>query len=158
MKQLMTSLLMVAAMAGASCTGNAQNNNGGNASDNDTTVVAMEQDAPQTAPADSICDNPDVRPRYDAKDSMSFLLDFLNKNLHFPEEAVKKGLQGTVIVQMVVEKDGTPTHFEIIREVDPLLDNEALRVAKLLPKFVPAQKDGKPVRCLFNFSVPYRLK
>lgn len=152
MKQLMTSLLMMAAMAGASCTGNTQN------SDNDTTVVAMEQDAPQTAPEDSICNNPDVRPRYDAKDSMAFLLDFLNKNLHFPEEAVKKELQGTVIVQMVVEKDGTPTHFEVIREVDPLLDNEALRVAKLLPKFVPAQKDGKPVRCLFNFSVPYKLK
>ena len=145
MKQLMTSLLIVAAMAGASCTGNAQNNNGGYASEDDTTVVAMEQDAPQTAPEDSICDNPDVRPHYDAKDSMAFLLDFLNKNLHFPEEAVKKGLQGTVIVQMVVEKDGTPTHFEVIREVDPLLDNEALRVAKLLPKYVPAQKDGKPV-------------
>lgn len=147
----------MAAMTGASCTGNAQNNNSENASENDTTVVAMEQDAPLTAPEDSICDNPDERPRYDAKDSMAFLLDFLNKNLHYPDEAVKKGLQGTVIVQMVVERDGTPTHFKVIREVDPLLDNEALRVAKLLPKFVPAQKDGKPVRCIFNFSVPYRL-
>lgn len=153
----MTTLLIMAAMAGASCTGNAQNKNGGNATENDTTTVMPTEATPQVAPEDSICDNPDVRPRYDAKDSMAFLLDFLNKNLHFPEEAVKKGLQGTVIVQMVVEKDGTPTHFEVIREVDPLLDNEALRVAKLLPKFVPAQKDGKPVRCIFNFSVPYRL-
>ena len=156
MKQIMTSLLMVVAMAGASCTGNAPNKNGGNASVNDTTIVVPKDSVPQNA-EDSICNNPDVRPKYDTKGSVTFLLDFLNKNLHYPEEAVKKELQGTVIVQMVVEKDGTPTHFEVIREVDPLLDNEALRVAKLLPKFVPAQKDGKPVRCIFNFSVPYRL-
>lgn len=58
MKQLMTSLLIVAAMAGASCTGNAQNNNGGYASENDTTVVAMEQDAPQTAPEDASATTP----------------------------------------------------------------------------------------------------
>ena len=157
MKKVMTTLLIAAAMAGASCTGNAQNNNGGNATVNDSTVVVPKDSVPQNV-EDSICDNPDVRPQYDAKDSMTFLLDFLSKNLHHPEEAVKKEIQGTVIVQMVVEKDGTPTHFEVIREVDPLLDNEALRVAKLLPKFVPAQKDGKPVRCIFNFSVPYRLK
>ena len=157
MKLLMTSLLMVAAMAGASCTGNAQTNNGVNASVNDTIVIEPKDSVPQVAPEDSICNNPDVRPKYDTKGSESFLLNFLNKNIHYPEEAVKKGLQGTVIVQMVVEKDGTPTHFEVIREVDPLLDNEALRVAKLLPKFVPAQKDGKPVRCIFNFSVPYSL-
>lgn len=147
------SLLIIVAMAGTSCTGSAQTGNSGN----DTTTVMPQEAAPQAAPEDSICNNPDVRPKYDAEDSMTFLLDFLNKNLHYPEEAIKKELQGTVIVQMVVEKDGTPTYFEIIREVDPLLDNEALRVAKLLPKFVPAQKDGKPVRCIFNFSIPYRL-
>lgn len=48
--------------------------------------------------------------------------------------------------------------MRIIREAHPLLDAEALRVAKLLPKFKPAMKDGKPVRCLFIFSVPFRCK
>ena len=154
----MATLLIMAAMAGMSCMGNAQNNNGENANQNDTTAV-MEQDAnPQVAAEDSICDNPDVRPKYATKDVTSFMLDFMNKNMRYPEEAVEKKLEGTVVVQMVVEKDGTPTHFEVIRGIDPILDDETLRVAKLLPKFVPAQKDGKPVRCLFNFSVPYRLK
>ena len=158
MSKKMATLLIMAAMAGMSCMGNAQNNNGENTNQNDTTAV-MEQDAnPQVAAEDSICDNPDVRPKYAAKDVTSFMLDFMNKNMRYPEEAVEKKLEGTVVVQMVVEKDGTPTHFEVIRGIDPILDDETLRVAKLLPKFVPAQKDGKPVRCLFNFSVPYRLK
>lgn len=140
------------AMIRTSCMAMTQGNNSDNGKRTDTTTVIS-----QVVPNDYIYDNPDVRPKYNAKDPMTFLLDFLRKNLRYPEEAVKKELQGTVIVQMVVEKDGTPTHFEVIREVDPLLDNEALRVAKQLPKFVPAQKDGKPVRCIFNFSVPYRL-
>ena len=92
-------------MAGTSCTGSAQTGNSGN----DTTTVMPQEAVPQATPEDSICNNPDVRPKYDAEDSMTFLLDFLNKNLHYPEEAIKKELQGTVIVQMVVEKDGTPT-------------------------------------------------
>ena len=156
MKQTMV-LLLLTAIGGVSCIGNAKNSNGENTNKSDTTEVATETVSPQITPEDSICDNPDTRPRYNAKESVSFLIDFLNKNLVYPEEAAEKGLQGAVIVQMVVEKDGTPTNFKVVREVDPLLDEEALRVAKLLPKFIPAQKDGKPVRCIFNFSVPYRL-
>jgi TonB family protein len=112
---------------------------------------------PEGSAEDDICSNPDVRPKYNAENAIDFLVDFLRKNLHYPEEAVKKGLQGTVIVQMVVERDGTPTNFKVVKEVHPLLDNEALRVAKLLPKFIPAKKDEKPVRCIFNISIPYRL-
>ena len=170
----LTTMLLLAAMAGASCTSNAKNDQvtntqaegdftiegsseGGSSTYTQENCLPLQEDG-GTVSQDSICDNPDVRPQYDAKDQMSFLLDFLNKNMHYPEEASKKGIDGTVNVQMVVEKDGTPTNFEIIREAHPLLDAEALRVAKLLPKFKPAMKDGKPVRCLFIFSVPFRCK
>jgi len=153
----LTTMLLLAAMAGASCTSNAKNNEVTNTQECDSSATVAVEAPAQVAPEDSICNNPDVRPQYDAEDAGTFLVDFLNKNLHYPEEAVAKKVQGTVIVQMVVEKDGTPTHFEVIRKVDSLLDEETLRVAKLLPKFKSAQKDGKPVRCIFNFSVPYRL-
>lgn len=156
MKQIKV-LLCLVAIGGVSCM-DPQSSISKNVSENDTIAVMQGKNMQQVALDDSICDNPDVRPKYDAEDAMMFLLDFLKKNIHYPEGAVKQELQGTVIVQFVVERDGTPTHFKVIREVDPLLDNEALRVAKLLPKFIPAQKDGKPVRCIFNFSVPYRLK
>lgn len=154
----LTTLLLLAAMAGASCTSNAKNHQVNNNHEGGSSATVAAEAPTQVAPEDSICDNPDVRPQYDAKDQMSFLLDFLNKNMHYPEEASKKGIDGTVNVQMVVEKDGTPTNFEFIRQVDPLLDAEAMRVAKLLPKFKPAKKDGKPVRCHFIFSVPFRCK
>ena len=154
----LTTMLLLAAMAGASCTSNAKNNQVNNIHEGDSSATVAVEAPAQVAPEDSVCDNPDVRPQYDAKDQMSFLLDFLNKNMHYPEEASKKGIDGTVNVQMVVEKDGTPTNFEFIRQVDPFLDAEAMRVAKLLPKFKPAMKDGKPVRCHFIFSVPFRCK
>ena len=154
----LTTMFLLAAMVGASCTSNANNNQVNNIHEGDSSATVAAEAPTQVAPEDSICDNPDVRPQYDAKDQMSFLLNFLNKNLHYPEEASKNGIDGTVNVQMVVEKDGTPTNFEIIREAHPLLDAEALRVAKLLPKFKPGMKDGKPVRCHFIFSVPFRCK
>ena len=153
----LTTMLLLAAMAEASCTSNAKNNEVNNTQENGS-VQEVAVATAYVAPEDSICNNPDIRPQYDAKDQMSFLLNFLNKNLHYPEEASKNSIDGTVNVQMVVEKDGTPTNFEIIREAHPLLDAEALRVAKLLPKFKPAMKDGKPVRCHFIFSVPFRCK
>ena len=153
----LTTMLLLAAMAGASCTSNAKNNEENNNQENGS-VQEVAVATAYVASEDSICNNPDVRPQYDAKDQMSFLLNFLNKNLHYPEEASKNGIDGTVNVQMVVEKDGTHTNFDFIRQVDPLLDAEAMRVAKLLPKFKPGMKDGKPVRCLFIFSVPFRCK
>lgn len=153
----LTTMLLLAAMAGASCTSNAKNNEENNNQENGS-VQEVAVATAYVASEDSICNNPDVRPQYDAKDQMSFLLNFLNKNLHYPEEASKNGIDVTVNVQMVVEKDGTPTNFDFIRQVDPLLDAEAMRVAKLLPKFKPGMKDGKPVRCLFIFSVPFRCK
>ena len=154
----LTTMLLLAAMAGASCTSNAKNNQVNNIHEGDSSTTVAAEAPTQVAPEDSICNNPDVRPQYDAEDQMMFLVDFLNKNLHYPEEAVEKQLSGTVNVQMVVEKDGTPTNFKFIRQVDPILDNEAMRVAKLLPKFKSAKKDGKPVRCYFIFSVPFRCK
>lgn len=154
----LTTMLLLAAMAGVSCTSNAKNNQLNNTLRSDSSQEVIVETLILVAPEDSICKEPDVRPQYDAKDQMSFLLNFLNKNLHYPEEASKKGIDGTVNVQMVVERDGTPTNFEIIREAHPLLDAEALRVAKLLPKFKPAMNDGKPVRCDFIFSVPFRCK
>ena len=64
------SLLIIVAMAGTSCTGSAQTGNSGN----DTTTVMPQEAVPQATPEDSICNNPDVRPKYDAEDSMTFLL------------------------------------------------------------------------------------
>ena len=68
---------------------------------------------------------------------MKELMTYLKDNIKYPKAAQDKKVQGRVIVQFVVEKDGTPTEFNVIRSVDPTLDAEALRVMKEMPKWKP---------------------
>ena len=81
---------------------------------------------------------------------MAECMKFLGKNIKYPAEAIEKGIQGRVIVQMVIEKDGTLTNAKIARGVDPLLDQEALRVVNLSPKWIPGKQRGEAVRGRYN--------
>ena len=74
---------------------------------------------------------------------MKELLKFLQNNLKYPENAMKNNVQGRVIVQFVVEKDGTLTEFKVARSVDPDLDAEALRVLQIMPKWKPGMQRGE---------------
>lgn len=89
---------------------------------------------------------------------MKELLKFLQDNLKYPESAMKKNVQGRVIVQFVVEKDGTPTEFNVVRSVDPDLDAEALRVLKTMPKWKPGMQRGEVVRVKYTVPVTFRLQ
>ncbi len=80
----------------------------------------------------------------------------VNKNYNFPEMARQMGIQGKVYVNFVIEKDGSISNAEVVRGVDPLLDDEAVRVIKNLPKMTPAKQRGKPVR--MSFTMPFNLK
>ena len=71
---------------------------------------------------------------------------FLNGNIRYPGRAVERGVQGTVIVAFVVEKDGSITDVKVDRSVSKELDEEAVRVVKLMPKWIPGTIDGKPAR------------
>ena len=89
---------------------------------------------------------------------MKELLKFLQDNLKYPESAKKNNLQGRVIVQFVVEKDGTPTEFNVVRAVNPDLDAEALRVLKTMPKWKPGMQRGEVVRVKYTVPVTFRLQ
>ena len=89
---------------------------------------------------------------------MKELLKFLQDNLKYPESAMKNNLQGRVIVQFVVEKDGTPTEFNVVRSVDPDLDAEALRVLQTMPKWKPGMQRGEVVRVKFTVPVSFKLQ
>ena len=67
-------------------------------------------------------------------------------------------MQGLVIVQFVVEKDGTPTEFNVVRSVDPDLDAEALRVLQTMPKWKPGMQRGEVVRVKFTVPVSFKLQ
>lgn len=83
---------------------------------------------------------------------------FVARQMHYPEEAEEKGIEGRVLIRFVVEKDGRLTNFEVVESPDPLLSNEALRVLKQMPKWIPAKNKGKDVRCRYSMPVMFRLK
>lgn len=83
---------------------------------------------------------------------------YLSKSIRYPEIAQENGIQGRVIVQFVVEKDGSTAHIEVARGVDPALDKEAVRVVKEMPKWKPGKQRGKPVRTKYTLPVVFRLQ
>lgn len=89
---------------------------------------------------------------------MKELFKFLQDNLKYPENAMKNNVQGRVIVQFVVEKDGTPTEFKVARSVDPDLDAEALRVMKTMSKWKPGMQRGEVVRVKYTVPVSFKLQ
>jgi len=82
-------------------------------------------------------------------------LKFLRDNVKYPEELRDSAIVGNVIIGFVIEADGSITNVEVLRSVHKLLDAEAVRVTKLMPKWKPGTQDGKPVRA--RFRMPYRF-
>ena len=86
------------------------------------------------------------------------LFKFLSENVKYPKEAVKKGIQGRVICQFVVEKDGSISNVEVVRSGGHhLLDQEAVRVISIMPKWNPGTQRGKPIRVKYTVPVNFRL-
>ena len=88
---------------------------------------------------------------------MKRCMDFIQKEMRYPEEAKNAGIQGRVILQFIIEKDGTPAQPRIVRSVHPLLDKEALRIIRQMPKWTPGKQDGKPQRVLYTIPISFRL-
>ena len=86
------------------------------------------------------------------------LMKFLGDNIRYPVIAQENGIQGRVIMNFVVERDGSISDVQVVRGQDPSLDREAERVIKTMPKWKPGQQRGKPVRVRFTLPVVFRLQ
>lgn len=86
------------------------------------------------------------------------LMKFINEKLVYPQAALADSAQGIVQVSFVVEKDGSPTGFEVLDEHHPALEAEAVRVLQQMPKWKPASQRGVKVRVEYvvpvKFSIP----
>lgn len=98
----------------------------------------------------------EVMPSYPG--DMEAFYKFLAQQMHYPKEALENGIEGRVVVRFVVEEDGRLTHFEAISSPSPLLSNEAIRVLRQMPRWNPAKRMGRNVRCQYNIPVMFRLK
>ena len=86
------------------------------------------------------------------------LFKFLSDNIRYPVIAQENGIQGRVICQFVVNRDGSIVDVEVVRSVDPSLDREAIRVIRSMPNWKPGMQRGKAVRVKYTLPVNFRLQ
>ena len=89
---------------------------------------------------------------------MEELMKFLQEHVKYPKAAQEKGTEGRVLVQFVVEKDGSITNVKKVKSVSPELDAEALRVVKSMPNWTPGKQRGEAVRVKFTIPIVFRLQ
>jgi len=86
------------------------------------------------------------------------LLSFLKENIKYPAIARETGIEGTVIVSFIVEKDGTVNEIKVVRDIGGACGDEAVRVVKKMPKWRAGRQRGRKVRVQFNLPVRFSLK
>lgn len=105
---------------------------------------------------DTVYRSVEQMPRF--PDGEAALMKYLESHINYPPEAAKNNVQGHVIVQFVVKKDGSIGEVKVVRSLDKDLDKEAIRVIKSLPKFTPGRQDGKAVSVWYTLPVSFKLK
>lgn len=86
------------------------------------------------------------------------LMKWLRDNIKYPVVAAENGVEGRVVVKFVVERDGSVSGVHVVKSVDPSLDKEAVRVVKMMPRWIPGKQNGSSVRVNFNVPVTFRLQ
>ena len=122
-----------------------------------------DPDAPPTIPPVAVDedDNPlnfrivEQLPEYPG--GMAALVQWLTRNIIYPQEARKHNIQGRVVVSFIINADGSLSDIRLTKTAHFLLDREALRVAKLMPKWKPGIANNKPCRTLFAIPIEFKI-
>ncbi len=86
------------------------------------------------------------------------LLEYLAKNIKYPTEAKENKIEGKVLVEFIVEKDGSISNTKIVKKAGYGFDEETLRVIKAMPNWKPGKQNGKPVRVSYTLPIRFSLK
>lgn len=105
--------------------------------------------------SDSVYLKVDQPPSFPGGESQ--LIKYLSDNIVYPPIERDYGIQGLVVVSYVVEKDGSITNIKILKGVTPNINNEAMRVVKGMPAWIPGYIKGKPVRVNINLPIRFAL-
>jgi len=115
--------------------------------------VEIQEEEPEDEPIFVIVEN---KPEYPGGDAA--LMKYISENIKYPVIAQENGIQGRVICQFVVNKDGSIVDITVVRGVDPSLDKEAVRVIKSMPTWKPGKQRGKAVRVKYTLPIVFRLQ
>ena len=136
------------------------------------TVIAGDGDYSYKASTATVPDNPAKASMKPDKDGVyqiveempmfpggeQAMLDYVSKNVVYPEEAINKGIAGRVFVGFIVEKDGSVSEVKVLRGIGGGCDEEAVRVVKSMPKWKPGKMKGKPVRVSYMMPIIFKLQ
>ena len=85
------------------------------------------------------------------------LINYISKNVVYPQQAKEKGIQGKVFVSFIVTKEGKVKDAKVVKAVNNLLDAEAVRIISSMPKWKPGYNKGKAVDVVFNLPINFKL-
>ena len=86
------------------------------------------------------------------------MMKFIASNINYPTIAAENEVQGTVLLQFAVMKDGSIGEIKVVRSRDRDLDREAIRVVRSFPRFNPGLHNGEPVNCWFTIPIRFKLQ
>lgn len=118
--------------------------------------IATPEPPKQEAEQNKVFDVVEQQPQFPG--GMGALNQWLGSNIKYPAMAAENGIEGRVIVQFVVERDGSVSGVHVVRGVDPSLDKEATRVVAQMPKWIPGKQNGSAVRVKYTVPVTFRLQ
>ena len=117
--------------------------------------VASKEDTPVVIPYYDCTTKPSFLNNYDPK---VFLEQWVYRYLRYPQAAVDRGIQGSVLVGFVIDEKGKVTDVHVLKGVDELLDDEAVRVISASPSWKPGTLNGKKVKASMSLYVEFRLE
>ena len=118
--------------------------------------IATPEPPKQEAEQNKVFDVVEQQPQFPG--GMGALNQWLGSNIKYPAMAAENGIEGRVIVQFVVERDGSVSGVHVVRGVDSSLDREATRVVAQMPKWIPGKQNGSAVRVKYTVPVTFRLQ
>jgi len=118
----------------------------------ESVAEALEKDPDAVLPFQAV----EVKPTFEGGDANDFS-KWVNSHLEYPQEAVDKNIAGRVVLQFTVNKLGEVKDVKVVRGVNELLDNEAVRVVASSPKWEPATQNGVPVSVNYTFPVIFKI-
>jgi len=118
------------------------------------TVEPMRVDEP-VHDANEVMTIVEVMPEYPG--GAAAMNAFIGKNLKYPKQAKEEGIQGVVYITFVVETDGSLSNASVLRGIGGGCNEEALRVLRSMPKWIPGKQRGEVVRVKYNLPIRYKL-
>lgn len=116
-----------------------------------TSLLAQKTDNSEDKPVYSV----EQMPQY--PEGEEALLKFIKENLKYPKEAAQGGVEGKVVIRFVVNREGVVTDVTVIRSLNAVCDQEAMRVVKMMPTWTPGKSNGRNIPVYYSLPVVYKL-